>query len=303
MVDFDVTIPKHSEYVCRMNGDSLVGYIPKKFNKQRRRTPDELNEIFQIAYNESLEKELQKGVQIAYINDRMKELYKERFMFADLIEMSFFDRNFTEYIQKRLKRILVAKLMRVNRFKEKARLHCWNYFVTQTYDSSKFDSEEAFKKSFLTCLSHLCTDHGWRVMGVFERGEKTGRLHFHGVAYVPAGRMKGFMKKSKYYSPFDHKMKQSNINSFFAQRFGRNDFQDISRQNSIEGISNYIIKYILKSDENVYYSRGIDGTVTLELSNEDIIFGYKVPYGAKYMVFDEVLFGTILDCRRQYDVS
>ena len=34
-----------------------------------------------------------------------------------------------------------------------------------------------------------------------------------------------------------------------AVRFGRNDFQDITKQNGIEGISNYIVKYILKSDE------------------------------------------------------
>lgn len=302
--DFNVNIRKKAEYVCRMSGDSLIGYVPKHFTKRSpKRKKDELNEIFQTAFSESEEKGLKNGEQIAYINERMRELYKEHFFFADLIEIVSFDKDFTKYIQERLKKMLVAKLMRVSRFKEKARLHCWNYFITQTYDSAKYASENEFKEAYLTCLSHLCTDHGWRVMGVFERGKKSNRLHFHGVAYIPAGRMKGFMKPTKYYNEISHKVEKSTINSFFAVRFGRNDFQDITKQNGIEGISNYIVKYILKSDEKVYYSRGIDGSITLELCDEDIVCGYKVPYGEKFLVFDCVMYGTILDCRRQYEVS
>ena len=80
---------------------------------------------------------------------------------------------------------------------------------------------------------------------------------------------------TKYYNEISHKVEKSTINSFFAVRFGRNDFQDITKQNGIEGISNYIVKYILKSGEKVYYSRGIDGSITLELCDEDIVCGYN----------------------------
>ena len=132
--DFNVNIRKKAEYVCRMSGDSLIGYVPKRFTKRSpKRKKDELNEIFQTAFAESEEKGLKRGEQIAYINDRMRELYKERFLFADLIEIASFDKDFTKYIQERFKKMLVAKLMRVSRFKEKARLHCWNYFITVTY--------------------------------------------------------------------------------------------------------------------------------------------------------------------------
>lgn len=302
--DFNVHIPVVSEYVCKVSGNSLVGYIPK-IRRERKgvKRVDELNEIFKICYDESVERELKGNEQVRYINERMKSLYKDRFGAKDLFELYEFDRDFTEYINGRLKRMLVAKLMRVERFKNKARLHCWNFFFTQTYDNKLFETEEAFKKAFLTCLSHLCTDYGWRVMGVFERGKKTGRLHFHGIVHVPTGKMKGFMKASRYFSPTEHIMKTSMINSFFAKRFGRNDFQDVTKQNGIEGISNYIVKYILKSDETVYYSRGIDDKITIELVKDDIVCGYKVPYGAKYLVFDEVFYGTSLDCRRRYIVS
>ena len=101
MRDFNVTIPKRSEYVCRMSGDSLVGYIPKRFTKPKKKTPDKFNAIFQTAFAESEEKGLKNGEQIAYINDRMRELYKERFLFADLIEIASFDKDFTKYIQDR----------------------------------------------------------------------------------------------------------------------------------------------------------------------------------------------------------
>lgn len=33
------------------------------------------------------------------------------------------------------------------------------------------------------------------------------------------------------------------------------------------------------------------------------VYDVKVPYGEKFLVFDCVMYGTILDCRRQYEVS
>ena len=65
MRDFNVTIPKRSEYVCRMSGDSLVGYIPKRFTKPKKKTPDKFNAIFQTAFAESEENGLKHVEQIA----------------------------------------------------------------------------------------------------------------------------------------------------------------------------------------------------------------------------------------------
>ena len=80
--------------------------MPKHFTKRSsKRKKDELNEIFQTAFSESEEKGLKNGEQIAYINDKMRELYKERFLFADFIEIASFDKDFTKYIQERFKKM------------------------------------------------------------------------------------------------------------------------------------------------------------------------------------------------------
>ena len=83
------------------------------------------------------------------------------------------------------------------------------------------------------------------------------------------------------------------INSFFACRFGRNDFQLV--ENNLSGIASYITKYIGKSEEKIVYSRHIDGSLEVELSKEDFSLFYELSYCRKYIVFDDVLKGTILE--------
>lgn len=53
--NFNVHIPVASEYVCKVSGVSLVGYIPK-IRRERKtvKRVDELNEIFKIGYDESV---------------------------------------------------------------------------------------------------------------------------------------------------------------------------------------------------------------------------------------------------------
>ena len=288
-------IPLIGTYKLKVNGFHLVGtktIIKKNRVKVKK---DILSKIFDVAYEQSLEKQLEKEEQVKFINVVMNELYKSEHQFVDLIQMADFDRDFTEYIESRLKQKIVNLIMRKKRFREKANLHSWNFFVTQTYDSEKYASEEEFKKAYLTCLSHLATDFGWRYMGVWERGKVSGRLHFHGIFYIPQGKMKGFLKESKYFSPYSHKMEKSMINSFFAVRFGRNDFQSVG--NGVSGISNYICKYIGKTEEKIVYSRHIDDCVEIELSSDDFSIGYNTTYAKKYILLDAVTYNTILDFR------
>lgn len=283
------TIPEIGRYKLKVNGFHLVGTrtVIKSFKGKAKK--DILSKLFDIAYNESKDVDKQKE----YINSRMIILYKNNHFYEDLLDMLDDDVDFSDYVEKRLKQKRINLITRKKRFKEKANLHCWNYFVTQTYDSSKFDNEEDFKKSYLTCLSHLATDYGWRFMGVWEKGAVTGRLHFHGVFYIPKGKMKGFFKKSKYFNPMRKRMEISMINSFFAVRFGRNDFQAI--ENNVGGVANYIIKYIGKTEEKIVYSRHIDSCIDVELEKEDISLGYKLSYCNKFIIYDDLLKGTILD--------
>lgn len=287
------SIPEVANYKLKINGFHLIGTRSKIEKPKKKIKNSLLDKIFEIAYKESLENALAKSEQISYINDRMINLYNIKVGFDNLLDYAENTLDFSEYIEKRLKQIRINLIMRKKRFLEKANLHCWNFFVTQTYDSEKFKTEEEFAKAYLTCLSHLSTEYGWRYMLVTERGKQTGRLHFHGIFYIPTGKMKGFLKESKYFSPVKHRMEKSMINSFFAVRFGRNDFQCIDK--NITGISNYISKYITKTDCKIVYSRHIDNSLEIELCKDDINIGYKLSYCVKFIVADELLKNTILD--------
>lgn len=298
--DFNVHIPRRATYGVKYSRGALAGYIADHVKKRRNKATgkDELSELFNAAYEQSENLNLTGNMQIDFINDEMIKGWKLNHCknLFDLVDENY---DFTNYIMYKLKAKIVARHMRVKRFYEKANLHCWNYFVTQTYDSAKYATEEEFKKAYLTCLSHLSTDFGWRYMGVFERGILTGRLHFHGVFYIPDGAMKGYLKPSKYFSPYEHRMKSSVINSFFAERFGRCDFECISKETGVSAVSSYILKYVRKSENRVIYSRGISDKIVVELTSEDIIYGVKKKYADKFVIFDDILRGTFLDARRR----
>ena len=285
-------LPDKCDYKLKPNGYHFVG-VKQKFEEPKKKKKDKFLIYFEPALKESEELVLEGEEKIKFINMRMCALYKADIQFNNLLDIIDFDCDFTDYIEQKIKQKNINFILRKQRFKEKANLHCWNYFVTQTYDSTKFNSEEEFKKAYKTCLSHLATDYGWRYMGVWEKGSVSGRLHFHGVFYIPKGSMKGFLKESKYFNPIRKRMEKSVINSFFTVRFGRNDFQLI--ENDITGITNYIIKYIGKTDEKIVYSRHIEDCIHITLDKEDISFGYKLSYCTKYIIFDTVLKNTILD--------
>ena len=108
-------------------------------------------------------------------------------------------------------------------------------------------------------------------MGVFERAPETGRLHFHALLYVPDGEMIGTITEKQDYSTKQHKMQTTHENDFFAERFGRNDFAELSAGELQHGNTiGYILKYIGKTGEKITYSRGIRGEIWKEIDGNDI---------------------------------
>lgn len=177
---------------------------------------------------------------------------------------------------------------RLKRFKRKANLNLWNKFVTITYDDKKMD-EDTFRKKLRKCLSNLHCRRKWRYMGVFERGEDNERLHFHGLMYIPDGEMVGSIIEKKDYSTKQHQMQITHSNTFFAETFGRNDFEDINQYEIVNGNAiSYITKYIAKSGEKIVYSRGIPTTIIKEIDSRDIV-AKMVDFGLKYIFFDDVI--------------
>ena len=193
-----------------------------------------------------------------------------------------------EYISDKIKRKLNNLLHRKKRFRRKAYLNNWNYFVTFTYDDTKHTAE-SFKKKLRKCLSNLHTRRGWKYMGVFETAPDTGRLHFHGLIYVPAGQMLGTITEIQDYSTAQGKMQTRNENKFFADNFGRNDFCEVSKSEMKNGKrTEYILKYIGKTNERICYSRGIPTEICKVLDGDDIITE-MYDFVTKYILFDDVI--------------
>lgn len=159
---------------------------------------------------------------------------------------------------------LQALYLRRKRFKRKAFLNDWNYFVTVTRDDEKWENEEDFRASVDKCLSNLSTRRDWRQMGVWELGDEKERLHYHCLLKVPEGQMVGDLYAKRDYSTKRHQWEETQLNSFFTDHFGRTEFQDLDQTRLLESVS-YILKYLEKSGEKIRYSRGIPTEICLPM--------------------------------------
>ncbi|MDE6398776.1 MAG: hypothetical protein K2L51_05590 [Clostridiales bacterium] len=176
-----------------------------------------------------------------------------------------------EYIAKKIKRKLNNVLHRKKRFRRKGFLNRWTHFVTWTYDDRKH-TEETFRKKLRKCLSNLHTRRGWRFMGVFEHAPDTGRLHFHGLVYIPDGEMLGKIYEREDYSTALHKMQITHPNTFFEENFGRCDFEELTDMKLRHGNTmEYILKYIDKTGERIVYSRGIPTEIVKQIPKTEIL--------------------------------
>ncbi len=193
-----------------------------------------------------------------------------------------------EYIAKKIKRKWHNLGVRKKRFRRKAHLNKWNYFVTFTYDDKK-QTADSLRQKLRKCLSNLHTRHGWQYMGVFENAPDTGRLHFHGLLYVPNGEMIGTITEKQDYSTAQQKMQIRHENDFFEKSFGRNDFTELNEMQLKHGHTiDYIVKYIGKTNERIVYSRGIPTEVVKKLTDESIITEFT-DFVTKYVLFDNVV--------------
>lgn len=193
-----------------------------------------------------------------------------------------------KYIADKIERKLHNLYARKKRFRRKANLNRWNYFVTFTYADDKHD-EDTFRRKLRKCLSNLHTRRGWRYMGVFECAPETGRLHFHGLLYIPDGELIGTITEKTDYSTAQGKMQTTHENDFFQKAFGRNDFEELNEMELKHGQTlNYLLKYIGKTGERIVYSRGIPTEIYRKLNAYEIVTEMQ-DFGTKYILFDNVI--------------
>ncbi len=172
----------------------------------------------------------------------------------------------TQIVNETLEKEKRNKIVRYTRLMRKVRLQVWTHFCTFTYDSNKL-TEEQFREKFLNCLRHLAYRKKWKYVGVFERSPDIKRLHFHGIFLIP--QMIGEIVETKDYSTKTHKMQITLQNTFFLERFGRNDFRALD-QYSIQDAVGYITKYINKTGDKVIYSRGLQTYFITDIVEDDV---------------------------------
>lgn len=229
--------------------------------------------LFERLYAENVE--LKKSERRKNIIKGMKEitgLFKKE---EDLI--SFVDAHI-----ERKQRNLVCRRIRLTR---KANLQDFNYFCTFTYDSKKH-TEEGFKKNLKYTFWNLTKRKGWKYIGVWERSPENRRLHFHGVFYIPPNAMVGELVSVRDYSLKEHKMQITVQNTYFNERFGRSDFEEISDKGRMGEALAYLMKYIEKTGEKIVYSRGLPQFFISDIMDEDIVCGLGMDE-QKLLLFDD----------------
>ena len=172
----------------------------------------------------------------------------------------------TKIVNETLEKEKRNRIVRYTRLIRKVRLQVWTHFCTFTYDSNKL-TEEQFREKFLNCLRHLAYRKNWKYVGVFERSPDLKRLHFHGIFLI--SQMIGEIVETKDYSTKTHQMQIARQNTFFLERFGRNDFRPLD-QHSIQDAIGYITKYINKTGEKVLYSRGLQTYFVTDIVEDDV---------------------------------
>ena len=190
-----------------------------------------------------------------------------------------------EIVKKVLDKEKRNQIVRLTRLYRKVNLQQWTHFCTFTYDSEKLNEEE-FKKKLLNCLRHLSSRKGWKYIGVWERSPVNNRLHFHGIFLIP--KMIGEIIETKDYSTKTHKIQITYQNTFFLDRFGRNDFKEIEHSSLVYQAISYILKYIRKTSEKFIYSKHLQTYFISDILENDIVctIGQE---DRKLLLFDDFL--------------
>ncbi len=225
---------------------------PWKKRKNKNRTEDKLKEKFEKLYTENKAKSTKEK----------KEIIK-----TELIKEIKEEEKAKEYVNANFDRKRRNNIERRKRLFRKVYLQEWNYFCTFTYDSSKL-TEQEFRKKLTICLRHLSERNNWKYIGVWERSPQNDRLHFHSLVY--ASTMIGTFEEVKDYSTKNHQMQVANQNTFFLERFGRNDFKRICKQ-ELNSTIRYLTKYMEKTGEKIIYSRGLPTYFISDIIEDDIV--------------------------------
>ena len=247
------------------DGSHYIATPKENFPQGRRRRREarplseqetEQREQFEAAYKES--QQLPKKERKAYMRKAMEDVIPDR-------------KQRKTYVERHNERKQTNAIRRKARLSKKVNLQReWNFFCTFTF-SDILHTEESFRKSLRNTFKHLVARKGWKHIGVWERGGKTGRLHFHGIFYIPPGGMVGELTETHDYSTKDHCMQTAHQNTYFLERYGRNDFQALGSPMEVQHSLGYLMKYIEKSGERLIYGGKLPTYFVSDIMDADIL--------------------------------
>ena len=246
--------PKTKVY---FDGSHYIG-IPqpiKKLKKKKivKKVEDDKKQEFEKVYKENLNKPKKEKKEI--LENELSKHFENK-------------EQAKEYVERNLQRKKRNNIIRRTRLARKVNLQDWNYFCTFTYDDNKLNEEE-FRKKLSNCFKKLSYRKKWKYVGVWERSPVNKRLHFHGLFYIPT--MIGELEEIRDYSTKKHQMQVAHQNTYFLERFGRNDFKAIESKEHVNESKNYLMKYIEKSNEKIVYSKGLPTYFVSDILEEDVI--------------------------------
>ena len=250
----------------KLVGNELVP-VKKKVGRGKKVSR---KEVFEKLYQETNGKTRYERKR--YILSQMQGLFKDEEAAKNYVELN---------IQRKIRNLICRRI----RMCRKAYLNGMNYFCTFTYDD-KLHTEESFKAKLKNCLQYFSKKRGWKYMGVWERGGKTDRLHFHALMHIPKEQLEGKLEEKREYDFKSRDMKITNGHKFFEKKFGRNDFKEIPNVRFMGEALAYLMKYLEKTGEKVVYSRGLSQYIVSDILDDDIV----CPMGQeekKLLLFDD----------------
>ncbi len=247
-----------SHYIATPKENFPQGHKRRRSSHTTSEQETERKEQFETAYRES--QQLPRKERKEYVKKAMEEAIPDK-------------EQRQVFVERNSERKKINAIRRKVRLSKKANLQTWNFFCTFTYSGEKH-TEESFRKSLRNTLKHLVNRKGWKHIGVWERGGDTNRLHFHGIFYIPSNGMVGELIEIRDYSTKDHRIQTAHQNTYFLERYGRNDFQPLGSPEEVQHSLGYLMKYIEKSGEKLIYG-DLPTYFVSDVIDEDIL----APYG------------------------
>ncbi len=249
-----------SHYIATPKENFPQGHKRRRATRPLTDEETEKKAQFEAAYKES--QQLPRKERKAFMRKAMEETIPDK-------------EQRKEYVERNNERKKTNAIRRKVRLSKKVNLQReWSYFCTFTFSDEKH-TEESFRKSLRNTLKHLVNRKGWKHIGVWERGGETGRLHFHGIFYIPQGGMVGEIVETTDYNTKDRRMQTAHQNTYFLERYGRNDFQPLGSPEEVQHSLGYLMKYIEKSGEKLIYGGKLPTYFISDVIDEDIL----APYG------------------------